>query len=134
MLGWFSKHALAVNLSVVAAGAVLFAAFGLAVQAADERPAASVSPAAAAAEGPPATDAEKKTAPITWQDAVKMFAAALAISLTAFATAMTQCRIGSAGVGALAENPKLFGNILIFLVIPETMVILGFVIAALMLF
>ena len=63
-----------------------------------------------------------------------MFAAALAISLTAFATAITQRQIGSAGVGALAENPKLFGNILVFLVIPETMVILGFVIAALILF
>jgi len=71
---------------------------------------------------------------ITWQDAVKMFAAALTIGLTAFATAITQCRIGSAGVGALAENPKLFGNVLVFLVIPETMVILGFVIAALILF
>ena len=63
-----------------------------------------------------------------------MFAAAAAISLTAFATAITQCRIGSAGVGVLAENPRLFGNILVFLVIPETMVILGFVVAALILF
>jgi len=71
---------------------------------------------------------------ITWQDAVKMFAAALTIGLTAFATAITQCRIGSAGVGALAENPKRIGIVLVFLVIPETMVILGFVIAALILF
>ena len=63
-----------------------------------------------------------------------MFAAAVAISLTALATAVTQSRIGSAGVGVLAENPKLFGNILVFLVVPETMVILGFVVAALMLF
>ena len=133
MLGWFSRHALAVHLSVVAAGAALLVALALAVQAADEQPSASASPAAAGGEGTPATDGEKP-AVITWQDAVKMFAAALAISLTAFATAITQCRIGSAGVGALAENPKLFGNILIFLVIPETMVILGFVIAALILF
>jgi len=133
MLGWFSRHALAVHLSVVAVGAALLVAFALAVQAADEPPAASASLAAAGGEGTPATDGEKP-AVITWQDAVKMFAAALAISMTAFATAITQCRIGSAGVGALAENPKLFGNILIFLVIPETMVILGFVIAALILF
>ena len=133
MLGWFSRHALAVNLSVVAAGAALLVALALAVQAADERAGDAASPAAAGGEGPHAADAEKLGG-ITWQEAVKMFAAALAISLTAFATAITQCRIGSAGVGALAENPKLFGNILIFLVIPETMVILGFVIAALILF
>ncbi len=37
----------------------------------------------------------------------------LTIGLTAFATAITQCRIGSAGVGALAENPGLFGNVLV---------------------
>ncbi len=133
MLGWFSRHALAVHLSVVAVGAALLVALALAVQAAAEPPAASASPATAGGEATPATDGERSAA-VTWQDAVKMFAAALAISLTAFATAITQCRIGSAGVGALAENPKLFGNILIFLVIPETMVILGFVIAALILF
>jgi len=133
MWGWFSRHALAVNLSIVVIGAVLMVAFALAVQAADEQPAGSPSPTTAGGEGAPAADAEK-SAGITWQDAVKMFAAALAITTTAFATAITQCRIGSAGVGALAENPKLFGNILIFLVIPETMVILGFVIAALILF
>ena len=134
MLGWFSRHALAVNLSAVAVGAALLVALALAVQAADdERPAAAASPAAAGGGRLPAADAEKLGG-MTWQEAVKMFAAALAISLTAFATAITQCRIGSAGVGALAENPKLFGNILIFLVIPETMVILGFVIAALILF
>ena len=94
---------------------------------------------AAGAEAPgasavSATAEEKKASAVTWQDTVKMFAAALAISMTAFATAITQRHIGSAGVGALAENPKLFGNILVFLVIPETMVILGFVIAALILF
>lgn len=87
--------------------------------------------------GQPAAEAqtEAEAAPATtWQDATKMFAAALTIGLSAFATAITQCRIGSAGVGALAENPKLFGSILIYLVIPETMVILGFVIAALIVF
>jgi V/A-type H+-transporting ATPase subunit K len=69
----------------------------------------------------------------TWQETVRVYAAALTIALTALATAITQCRIGTAGIGALAENPKLFGNILVYLVIPETMVILGFVIAALIL-
>ena len=133
MLGWFSRHALTFNLCMAALGAVVLVALGLVVQAADDRPAASAP--VPAAEGEPAPPANADASALTtWQDAVKMFAAAMAIGLTAFATAITQCRIGSAGVGVLAENPRLFGNILVFLVIPETMVILGFVIAALMLF
>lgn len=57
------------------------------------------------------------------------FAAALAIGLTAIATAWAQSKIGSAGAGAVAEKPELSGTIIILLAIPETMVILGFVIA-----
>ncbi len=60
-------------------------------------------------------------------------AAALAIGLTALATAWAQSRIGSAGAGSLAEKPELSGTIIIMLAIPETMVILGFVIAAMIL-
>jgi V/A-type H+-transporting ATPase subunit K len=62
------------------------------------------------------------------------FAAALAIGLTALATAWVQSRIGSAGAGALAEKPELAATIIILVAIPETMVILGFVIAAMILF
>jgi V/A-type H+-transporting ATPase subunit K len=133
MFGCFSKHVLTLNLCLAAAGAVVLVASGLVLQAADKQTAASESSPATSGERASQADVETKPA-ATWQDAVKMFAAAAAISLTAFATAMTQCRIGSAGIGALAENPKLFGNILVFLVVPETMVILGFVVAALMLF
>jgi V/A-type H+-transporting ATPase subunit K len=61
------------------------------------------------------------------------FAAALAIGLSALATAWAQSRIGSAGAGALAEKPELTGTMIILLAIPETMVILGFVIAAMIL-
>jgi V/A-type H+-transporting ATPase subunit K len=56
-------------------------------------------------------------------------AAAVAISLTALATAYAQAKIGSAGVGALAEDDSLFGSVLILTVIPETMVIFGLVVA-----
>ncbi len=125
MVRWLSRHALVWNLGValgLLAPLVLTSMWALA--ATDGPSPAVVSAAAEAREKPP----------LSWQDSVKMFAAALAIGLTAFATAITQCRIGSAGVGALAENPKLFGSILVYLVIPETMVILGFVIAALILF
>lgn len=61
------------------------------------------------------------------------FAAALAVGLPAIATAWAQSRIGSAGAGTLAEKPELTGTIIILLAIPETMVILGFVVAAMIL-
>lgn len=61
------------------------------------------------------------------------FAAALALGLSALATAWAQSRIGAAGAGALAEKPELTATLLIMLAIPETMVILGFVIAAMIL-
>lgn len=61
------------------------------------------------------------------------FAAALAIGLTALATAWAQSRIGSAGAGTLAEKPDLSGTIIILVAIPETMVILGFVVATMIL-
>lgn len=60
-------------------------------------------------------------------------AAALAVGLPALATGWAQSRIGSAGAGALAERPELVGTIIILLAIPETMVILGFVIAVMIL-
>lgn len=60
-------------------------------------------------------------------------AAALAIGLSALATGWAQSKIGSAGAGALAEKPELTGTIIILLAIPETMVILGFVVAAMIL-
>jgi len=60
--------------------------------------------------------------------------AALAIGLTAIATAWAQSKIGAAGAGALAEKPELTGTIVILVAIPETMVILGFVVSTMILF
>lgn len=62
------------------------------------------------------------------------FAAALAVGLTALATAWAQSKIGAAGAGTLAEKPELTATIIILVAIPETMVILGFVVAAMILF
>ena len=59
--------------------------------------------------------------------------AALAVGLAAIGTAIAQARIGSAGVGALAEKPELRGSIILLVAIPETMVILGFAVAAMIL-
>jgi V/A-type H+-transporting ATPase subunit K len=60
-------------------------------------------------------------------------AAALAIGLPAVATAWAQSRIGPAAAAALSEKPELSTTAVILIAIPETMVILGFVVAVLIL-
>lgn len=67
-------------------------------------------------------------------EGLRFLAAALAVGLGALGTAWAQSRIGSAGAGAIAEKPEVTGSILIMVALPETMVILGFVIAALIIF
>ena len=57
--------------------------------------------------------------------------AALVLAVSAIATAWAQSRIGAAGAATLAEKPELSGTIIILVAIPETMVILGFVVAVL---
>ena len=85
---------------------------------------------ALAAEGTHAEGAAKETG---MGEGVKRGAyglgAGIAIGLAGLATGIAQARIGSAGIGALAENPKLIGNVILLIAIPETVVILGFVIA-----
>ena len=61
-------------------------------------------------------------------------AAALSVGICAVATGIAQSRIGSAGAGTVAEKPDTIGGIILLVAIPETMVILGFVIAIVMLF
>lgn len=56
--------------------------------------------------------------------------AALSVGLAALATGYAQARIGAAGVGAVAEKPELIGRIILLVAIPETLVILGFAVAA----
>jgi len=57
--------------------------------------------------------------------------AALVLSVSALATGWAQSRIGAAGAATLAEKPELSGTVIILVAIPETMVILGFVVAVL---
>ena len=59
--------------------------------------------------------------------------AALTILGTGVATAWAEKVIGAASVGALAEKPELFGRVLPLIVIPETIVIFGLIIAFLLL-
>jgi V/A-type H+-transporting ATPase subunit K len=60
--------------------------------------------------------------------------AGLAVGLAALGTGYAQGRIGSAGMGVLAEKRELMGTILIFVAIPETVVILGFAVAVMIIF
>ena len=55
--------------------------------------------------------------------------AGLAIGLAGIGTGIAQSHTGAAAVGAVAEDRGNFANSLIFIAIPETVVILGFVIA-----
>jgi V/A-type H+/Na+-transporting ATPase subunit K len=60
-----------------------------------------------------------------------MLAAALAVGVPAVATGWAQSRIGPAAAAALAEKPELSTTAILMIAIPETMVILGFVVAVL---
>lgn len=67
------------------------------------------------------------------ETALIYLAAALAVAVPAIATAWAQSRIGAAGSATIAEKPELSATVIILVAIPETMVILGFVIAVMML-
>jgi V/A-type H+-transporting ATPase subunit K len=63
-----------------------------------------------------------------------VIAAAAAIAIPALATAWAQSRIGPAIAASMAEKPELSTTAILMIAIPETMVILGFVVAVLILF
>jgi V/A-type H+/Na+-transporting ATPase subunit K len=59
--------------------------------------------------------------------------AGLAVGLAAIGTGYAQSRIGAAGLGVIAEKPNMLGLVILLIAIPETMVILGFAVAAMVL-
>lgn len=63
-----------------------------------------------------------------------VLAAAVAISIPALATGWAQSRIGPAVAASLAEKPELSTTAILLVAIPETMAILGFVVAVLILY
>ena len=100
-------------------------------------------PAVSAAEDTTTTDGEATQADdnINTVEAAKWSAkgyiaigAGLAVGLAGIGTGLAQSNIGSAAVGAVAEDDKNFTNGLIFIAIPETVVIFGLVISALLIF
>jgi V/A-type H+-transporting ATPase subunit K len=60
----------------------------------------------------------------------KPIAAAIAFLAGAIGTGWAQSRIGSAACGTIAEKPEMSGIVIVLEAIPETMTILGFVVAA----
>ncbi|HVP95238.1 MAG TPA: ATPase [Methanoregulaceae archaeon] len=68
------------------------------------------------------------------QAGLKAIGAGLAVGLAGLGTGVAEMAIGSAAVGATAENKDIFGLALLFTVIPETIVIFGLVVALLLLF
>ena len=68
------------------------------------------------------------------QIGMKALGAGIAVGLTGIGTGVAEMAIGSAAVGATAENKDMFGLALLFTVIPETIVIFGLVVALLLLF
>jgi|Deesub1362A_J573_1020465.scaffolds.fasta_scaffold00387_11 V/A-type H+-transporting ATPase subunit K len=80
-----------------------------------------------------AAEAAEKAVEAGKTDPLAYIGLALAIGLPALGTAWAQARIGSAGAGTLAERPEMAVWVLILLAIPETIVILGFVVAFMLL-
>jgi V/A-type H+-transporting ATPase subunit K len=60
--------------------------------------------------------------------------AGIAVGLAAIGTGYAQGRIGSAGIGAMTEKPEMIGRVILMVAIPETLVILGFAVAAMVMF
>ncbi len=65
--------------------------------------------------------------------AVAAIGAGIAIMGGAVGTGIAQSAIGAAGIGMMAEKPEEIGRVLLFLALPETLLIFGFVVAILIL-
>lgn len=59
----------------------------------------------------------------------KYIAAGASMMFSALACAYAQARIGAAGAATLAERPEAGTNLIVLQALPETIVLLGFVIA-----
>lgn len=90
--------------------------------------------AAEAVTGTPAEEAVAKAPRGDLATGLIALSSALAVGLCAIATGIAQSRIGAAGCGSIAEKPETAGTVILLVAIPETMVILGFVIGVVVLF
>jgi V/A-type H+-transporting ATPase subunit K len=76
-----------------------------------------------------AADAAATTGGLTIGDGLKMLGSALAMGASALGAGWAQAKIGSAGQGVLAERPEERVFVLVLTALPETIVLLGFVMA-----
>jgi V/A-type H+-transporting ATPase subunit K len=60
-------------------------------------------------------------------------AAALSTALAALGAGYAVARVGSAGVGAIAEKPELFGRVLVLVGLAEGIAIYGLIVSILIL-
>jgi len=92
-----------------------------------------VSRAYPAAQEPAASIAEK-SADNGIADSIRYLAAALAVGISCIAGGIAVGRIGSAAMGAMSENPDLFGKALPYAGLAEGICLWGFLVALLILF
>lgn len=62
---------------------------------------------------------------------IAVIGAGLAVGLTGLGAGLAEKDVGAAAVGAITENESLFGKGMILMVLPETIVIFGLVVAIL---
>ncbi|HLC79478.1 MAG TPA: ATPase [archaeon] len=67
-------------------------------------------------------------------EGAKAIAAAIAIFGGAIGTGLAQAAIGASAIGVIGEKPEQATKLIIWLAIPETIIIFGFVVAALFIF
>jgi V/A-type H+-transporting ATPase subunit K len=60
-----------------------------------------------------------------------MIGAGIAVGLTGLGAGLAEKDVGAAAVGAITEDVGLFGKAMVLMVLPETIVIFGLVIAIL---
>lgn len=60
-----------------------------------------------------------------------MIGAGIAIGLTGLGAGLAERDVGAAAVGAITEDVSLFGKAMVLMVLPETIVIFGLVVAIL---
>lgn len=73
------------------------------------------------------------TGAILGDSAALAFGAGIAMAGSALATAWAQASIGSSIMGVLAERPEEAMKLIVYMALPELLVLLGFVVAFLML-
>jgi V/A-type H+-transporting ATPase subunit K len=73
-----------------------------------------------------ASAAEGDDASVNDKDTMAKLGAGIALAGCGIGTGLGQGPIGAAAVGMIAEDPNRFGHALLFTVLPETVVLFGF--------